>query len=135
MFVNFGKRLKEERTRLGYTQTALVEICEISYNAYSNYELGKRKPDAELLMKLGSLGFDIVYLLMGLKNAYAPKIRERALLKSFRELSEEKQIDVVQHVISLEMGKGTIEIIDLNQGDTNNQIFHRNVKEVTGIKK
>ncbi|ATW43456.1 helix-turn-helix domain-containing protein [Glaesserella parasuis] len=132
MNVKFGQRLREERTRLGYSQTALVEICEISYNAYSNYELGKRFPSADLLMKLGTLGFDIVYLLQGLKNAYAPEIKERMLLKTFRELSETQQKDIIEQINTLEMGRHW-QITDLNKPSSVSQtITNSTVENIAG---
>ncbi|HGO5817742.1 helix-turn-helix domain-containing protein [Mannheimia haemolytica] len=142
--LNFNQRLREERIRLGYSQKTLSEMCEISYNAYSNYELGKRSPDATLLELLASLGFDIGYLVAGVKNSYTLEIRGRMLLKALKNLTEQDQIRVVQLATELEMDNSPLSLknsqasVNQTAGDdsvNNNQVFHASVQEVTGIKK
>ncbi|QXZ10257.1 helix-turn-helix domain-containing protein [Comamonas sp. Y33R10-2] len=61
----FFERLREERKRLGLSQTELGELGGVSKNAQSNYETGSRLPDVGYLVALKSGGVDIAYLLSG----------------------------------------------------------------------
>ncbi len=45
------KRLKELRLHHGYTQKFVAEYIGVSQKAYSNYELGKRKPRFNTFIK------------------------------------------------------------------------------------
>lgn len=59
-----SERLVIARNNAGLTQYQLAHDAEISRSAYSLYELGKREPSIELLVKLSKiLKVDIAYLL------------------------------------------------------------------------
>ena len=47
----FAERLKSERKRLKLNQEEFGNACGVKIIAQSNYELGKRMPDAEYLQK------------------------------------------------------------------------------------
>lgn len=53
MFSN--KRLKEIRESQGYSQTAIANRLGVTRSAYSNWELGKRKPNQNHLQDLAKL--------------------------------------------------------------------------------
>ena len=60
---DFGKRLKEERTRLGLTQLELAKEIGVTSKTISNYELGKyQTPLYEMLKN----GMDVGYLITGI---------------------------------------------------------------------
>jgi transcriptional regulator with XRE-family HTH domain len=63
--VSVGKRLREERERLGIKQFALAEKMRVSRVSQSNYERGTSDPNSEYWQKLDALGFDIYYILTG----------------------------------------------------------------------
>jgi len=48
---NLGKRLMELRKAKGLKQSELAERIDIGRVSVSNYELGDRTPDAEILLK------------------------------------------------------------------------------------
>lgn len=79
----FNERLRVERERLALTQLAVCELARVSKNTQVNYEGGKRSPDADYLMKIASAGFDVQYLLTGIRAEAgsvadtARQIRER----------------------------------------------------------
>ena len=50
--IQLADNLKRYREEHGFTQQALSEKINISRQAYSNYETGKRAPDMDLLTKL-----------------------------------------------------------------------------------
>jgi len=60
-----GARLRQERERLGFNQTALAAQLGIKRNAQGMYELGKTSPDANYLTAIGALGFNVPFVLLG----------------------------------------------------------------------
>ena len=64
----FGRRLKEERRRLGLTQTEFATACGVLKGTQVNYENGTRSPDAVYLMRAQTSGVDTLYLLSGQRN-------------------------------------------------------------------
>lgn len=51
-FRSLGKRLKELRRQTGETQAEVARLIGTTVPAYSNYEIDKRKPEREILIKL-----------------------------------------------------------------------------------
>lgn len=97
-----GKRLKEERERLGISQADFAKACGVGRTAQFNYESGKRSPDGNYLHAAGELGVDTGYLLFGDRstpfNLYSlgvasilPDIAERAGLNT----------DAILHILDL----------------------------------
>lgn len=89
-----GERLKEERERLGLTQTEMGEIASVAKNTQHNYEKGTRSPDAAYLTAVASVGVDIMYVLTGSRTPAREgdlNERERVVLDNFRSLSEADQ--------------------------------------------
>lgn len=60
-----GVRIKEERLRIGWSQTRFGEVGGVSKASQIVYERGGRFPDAQYLCLLGQHGIDIGYLLWG----------------------------------------------------------------------
>lgn len=76
-------RLKELRTKKGYTQSRMAEILGIKQSSYNNYEKGIREPGYELLTLLSSQSeINLHWLLTGTgemftrKEISAPVVRE-----------------------------------------------------------
>jgi len=53
--MNFGERLKAERTRKGWTQDELAEKLFVSRQSVSKWENGANYPNIEILIKLSDL--------------------------------------------------------------------------------
>lgn len=51
----YGRRLRELRISLGYTQRQLADRLGISAEAVSMYELGKRRPQKEIQKRINHL--------------------------------------------------------------------------------
>lgn len=51
-------RLKEIRLKKGYTQKNVADYLQVSVNVYSRYELEKRQPSIDSLMKMADF-FDV----------------------------------------------------------------------------
>lgn len=94
---DIGKRLYEERERLGLSQPALAEKCGVTMRSQRNYEKGERQPDAAYLAALSAAGADVLYILtgqrMGGAAAAAPELtrEEAALLDNYRHCPPEGQ--------------------------------------------
>lgn len=58
-------RLKEERVRLGLTQTEFAVRAGITRNTQSRYEGGQTKPTTEYLERIRELGVDADYVFFG----------------------------------------------------------------------
>lgn len=63
-----GQRLRQERTRLKLSQTALGSIGGVETNAQGNYESGARSPKADYLLRIAKGGVDINYVLTGIRQ-------------------------------------------------------------------
>ena len=55
----YGKRLRELRISLGYTQRQLADRLGISAESVSMYELGKRRPQKEIQKRINHLFCEI----------------------------------------------------------------------------
>ena len=59
----FANRLREERQRLGLSQSAIAEVAGVTKMSQINYEKGIRCPDSQYLVKIASIGADVLYIL------------------------------------------------------------------------
>ncbi|EDU0501367.1 helix-turn-helix transcriptional regulator [Salmonella enterica] len=87
MKTDIGQRLREERERLGFSQTAMSKVCGVAFRTYCDYEAGKSEPKASTLASLAEFGVDILFVLSGGKT---PKIDgisedEQEVVKMYRE--------------------------------------------------
>ena len=53
--IMYGRRLRELRITLGYTQKQLADRLGISAESVSMYELGKRRPQKEIQKRINHL--------------------------------------------------------------------------------
>lgn len=86
-FVTTGKRLKEERERLGYNQTDFAEIGGVGRKSQFNYEEDERKADTAYLSAIAKVGADIRYIVTGLRDGPPPETLssdERLMLERYR---------------------------------------------------
>lgn len=65
MTLSVGSRLKEERERLGCSQTEFARLLGIHRNTLARYESDEREPDPAVLTRASSIGADFGYLLSG----------------------------------------------------------------------
>ena len=66
MLVDIGLRLRKRRKELGYTQSQVSEILNMSLNFYGVIERGKRRMSLEkIMLAYDKLGMDPTYLLTG----------------------------------------------------------------------
>ena len=65
--MSIGLRLKEERERLHLKQEQLYEFAGISRQTFGAYENDRSKPNGEFLQKIASFGFDVGYIITGVR--------------------------------------------------------------------
>ncbi|CAE1145038.1 MULTISPECIES: XRE family transcriptional regulator [Serratia] len=85
MKIDIGLRLREERERLGLSQTAMGEIGGVKKLAQLKYEKGDHSPDAAYLAALSKFGLDALYVVTGVRSTENLSDDEQELLGYFRK--------------------------------------------------
>jgi len=86
-----GERLREERERLGWSQTTLAEYGATNLRTVGAWERGETSPNGVRLMKLAAAGVDVVYVLTGRRAAALLSPEETALVDNYRHSSPDSQ--------------------------------------------
>lgn len=108
--MGIGKRLREERERVGATQTTFAGELGLSLNTQSNYERDLRSPDALYLAAAATKGVDVLYVITGSRtdpslamdlpegaHPFADMTAEEAyLLRNYRACSGEKKQELLE---------------------------------------
>lgn len=95
--MGIGERLKEERERLGFSQTEFAALAGASKNSQYNYEKGERSPDAPYLAAVAEKGVDILYVITGVATPQVAEgftATENTLISQYRALPEDDQAAV-----------------------------------------
>lgn len=99
-----GERLKEERERLGFSQTELGLRLGVSRGTQKNYELGANSLDLRYVAALAEHGVDSTYILTGLRSS-APgqgfSSDETELVDLYRRLPDEDRKTIRRIVRSM----------------------------------
>jgi transcriptional regulator with XRE-family HTH domain len=98
ILIYIGERLREERERLGLSQSDFAEIAQkmgvsgATRQSQSNYEKGKQTPAVTYLAAIASSGADVQYILTGIRATpqAQPTIspREAALLDNYQHTDD-----------------------------------------------
>lgn len=98
ILIYIGERLREERERLGLSQSDFAEIAQkmgvsgATRQSQSNYEKGKQTPAVTYLAAIASSGADVQYILTGIRampqaqQTLSP--REAALLDNYQHTDD-----------------------------------------------
>lgn len=131
--VNLGKRLKEERERLGLTQAKFAEACGVGRTAQFNYERGEREPSWSYISAAEKIGVDVLYIFTGmhsgkdfaLANAYSRMIYTVEMLLGLQEGSLEmlakEAVDLQGKEVQMMEQPGTVESI--SYGDWHDKVI------------
>lgn len=92
--MEFSKRFKEERERLGFSQTAFAELGGATKWSLINWEAGRQTPNGAYLSAIADHGADVLYILTGQRSQPIAEVdlltpRQRALLSNYDGSSEE----------------------------------------------
>ncbi|PAU76754.1 XRE family transcriptional regulator [Halomonas salipaludis] len=63
-----GQRLREERERLGMTQSAFSAVAGVTKNTQLLYESDQRSPKADYLERLAGIDADVQYVVTGIRS-------------------------------------------------------------------
>ena len=67
----FFERVKEERLRLGLSQSLFGDLAGVGKHAQIRYEKGERSPDGDYLQAISTAGCDVLYILTGRREVVA----------------------------------------------------------------
>lgn len=67
-----AKRLRECRKKNNFTQWEVAVYCDITERAYQNYELSRREPKVEILMRIARFYKVSIDYLVGLTDDPTP---------------------------------------------------------------
>ena len=70
--MNLHERLKEERERLGFSQTAFAALAGASKHSQINWEKGVASPNASALAAWVLAGLDVLYVVTGQRAPVTP---------------------------------------------------------------
>jgi transcriptional regulator with XRE-family HTH domain len=82
------ERIKEERARLGLTQTAMATLIGATKRSIINWEGGVGSPNAEAMAAMSTAGADVQYILTGVRSTSTLASDEQLLLERYRGSSE-----------------------------------------------
>lgn len=96
-----SKRLAEERTRLGLSQTKMAELGDYSLGAYHNYETAKKLPDLKYLINAQERGLDLLYVIHGRRSSESGSEALQGLMRKIEQLSEKERAAITALVDAL----------------------------------
>lgn len=104
--MSVGRRLVEERERLGMTQGAFFAACGVSKAAQYNFESDINLPGGAYLIAAAALGVDIAYVLTGQRSPSMPATdpAEQVLLDSYRRCGAQARQNLIQTAVLLSAG-------------------------------
>lgn len=90
--LSVGARLREERERLGFSQSAFGQLAGVSLRTEQDWERGVSSVRADFLSIAAAHGVDVLYVLTGqrmqpVESTLTPE--ERALLDNYQHSDEE----------------------------------------------
>ncbi|HYG07436.1 MAG TPA: helix-turn-helix transcriptional regulator [Stenotrophomonas sp.] len=91
--MSVGKRLKEERKRLGLTQEEIAVQLDVSRYAQLNFEKDINLPGGAYLLAALGRGVDVMYVLTGQRAQL--EATEAALVAAFRDASESARAEAM----------------------------------------
>lgn len=102
--MSIGLRIREERERLGLTQTQFAAAIGASKKSQIRYEDGSSSPDIDALIAWAEIGLDPMYVLSGVRqgemSSGALPADELVLLDAYRGLSPKAKKSVLASLLS-----------------------------------
>ncbi|MEG2822723.1 MAG: helix-turn-helix domain-containing protein [Lachnospiraceae bacterium] len=122
--MDFGERLRELREKSEMKQLEVSHLLHVSQSSYSYYELGKREPQTDTLIKIAEF-FDVsTDYLLGLSTSTAHSVsstnlkplfsdEELEVLEYYRALDKTNQRWIVGQMIDLDKKAKETDILNL----------------------
>lgn len=121
--MSFSKKLKEEKKRLKENQGTIAKYAGITEESVGAYERGENNPPCSFLEKIAPYGFDVQYILTGVRSDAALSPDERELLTLYKKAPE--TIKQAVRAVLLSGGNGTVKTVNFN---SNSHISNVNIK-------
>ena len=98
-------KFKEYREKINKTQKQIAELIGVTTQTYQNYELGKREPDFETLIKIANLfNASLDELFARVNNQFVNlnfvSDEERNIIEALPKLNRENLIKVETYTLS-----------------------------------
>ena len=89
--MTIGKRLREERERLGMSQPAFASLAGTTKQTLFSWETGKTAPDGFQMAALAAADVDVLYVVTGQRSQPVAALppRQRALLDNYEHTDEQ----------------------------------------------
>lgn len=102
-----GKRLQEQRSRLGMSQTVFGDEIGSVRHTISKWESGESTPPAAMLARMAVLGVDVLYVVTGTKldGAESTLDKEESELVAHWRWSPQERRRVIMDVAKLASGR------------------------------
>lgn len=84
-------RLISERVRLGYSKADFAREIDITRNTLRTYEAAQSNIPSNILVRMGSIGVDVMYVLFNQKN----RVQTDTLAEQAREEGEKKAAEIL----------------------------------------
>ena len=94
-----GKRLREERERLGMSQPAFAAVVGTTKQTLFSWETGKTAPDGFQLAAFATAGADVLYILTGRREAEALSTEEKLLVERYRAADEATRYRILSSLL------------------------------------
>lgn len=118
-----GQRLKEERKRLKFTQMQLANFAETTKNSVLNYEKDTVNPTSVFFEKISAHGFDIQYILTGIRSDSSLTDDEKEVLALYRSAS-----DAIKQAVKAVLTSGESGTIKTVHFGRNNNLQNSKIK-------
>lgn len=92
--VSLGERLREERERLGLSQTLFGDLAQVTKKTQMLYEGGHRSPKAGYLTAIAEQGIDVQYVLTGNRSVPVAQPLGMPVSEPGPDLSPVKMYDI-----------------------------------------
>lgn len=94
--MSMGERLRDERKRLGYSQSEFAGLVGASYKSQLRWEKNESSPSAEALAIWAGVGLDVLFVVTGVGggvNSVIPKMSpdRQEVLNAYDQMSPEGQ--------------------------------------------
>ena len=114
----FGCRLKIARLAKEYTQEELAEMLGVSQTTYSDWEIGKSTPKADISVKLAEIfGLDCLLLIIGITDEILIEFYENVMINFSKNLIKiREQRNLTQKDLAKIIGVTKQTIINYEKG-------------------
>lgn len=103
--MTFGKRMREERNKLGLNQTDFGALGGLTKNTIIDYEKDIALPNTKFLLAIAAIGADVGYILTGHRSTaagepiYILRPDQKALLDNYENCVKEDQDAIKRYAL------------------------------------